>query len=597
MRGGTPSHLFLIQLVDGDRRVHNMNELRYQLDLLKAMNQKLSARERMYQIICDTVSSAFLYYSFEKNEIVTLGKWHDFFDFDIRDIRETEKIFDMVDEQHVMSLRDAFYPEKRGEISAATDCMLKDSRIWLRFNVHIVYDVNGQPADKIINIDNITTYKSQNEELKYMAYYDDLTGLYNRNYFVHLLGNFLRKAEDENSIVSVLILDIDDFRKVNDGLGIIIGDELVQLFGAFLKELCDENIIVCHLNSDVYCMAIYNPVGSRSVETIHHAIQQRTREAFRLSGGQELKITVSVGVAEYPEAAQSALELINCAEIVMFKGKKALGKNRIQYFNAPILQDFMDTVEMENKLKEAVFNKSFELNYQPQYYAGNQRLRGLEVLIRWQDTPGHYIPPSFFIPLAEKTGSILAIGRWVVEQSISQYAKWQAEYGADFILSINISAVQFSKDNCVEGLMEILNRYQVDPGVVELEITESILIDNFKPILEKLKILKEYGIKISLDDFGTGFSSLSYLKELPIDTLKIDKSFIDTVLSDSATRIITESIINMVKALGFESIAEGVEQEQQYEYLHAIGCDVIQGFFFGKPQSSEQIEELLRSMI
>lgn len=597
MRGGTPSLLFWIQLVDGDRRVHNMNELRYQLDLLKAMNQKLSAHERMYQIICNTVSSAFLYYSFEKNEIVTLGKWHDFFDFDIRDIRETEKIFDMVDEQHVMSLRDAFYPEKRGEISAATDCMLKDSRIWLRFNVHIVYDVNGQPADKIINIDNITTYKSQNEELKYMAYYDDLTGLYNRNYFVRLLGDFLRKAEDENSIVSVLILDIDDFRKVNDGLGIIIGDELVQLFGAFLKELCDENIIVCHLNSDVYCMAIYNPVGSRSVETIHHAIQQRTREAFRLSGGQELKITVSVGVAEYPEAAQSALELINCAEIVMFKGKKALGKNRIQYFNAPILQDFMDTVEMENKLKEAVFNKSFELNYQPQYYAGNQRLRGLEVLIRWQDTPGHYIPPSFFIPLAEKTGSILAIGRWVVEQSISQYAKWQAEYGADFILSINISAVQFSKDNCVEGLMEILNRYQVDPGVVELEITESILINNFKPILEKLKILKEYGIKISLDDFGTGFSSLSYLKELPIDTLKIDKSFIDTVLSDSATRIITESIINMVKALGFESIAEGVEQEQQYEYLHAIGCDVIQGFFFGKPQSSEQIEELLRSMI
>ncbi len=597
MRGGTPSHLFLIQLVDGDRRVHNMNELRYQLDLLKAMNQKLSAHERMYQIICDTVSSAFLYYSFEKNEIVTLGKWHDFFDFDIRDIRETEKIFDMVDEQHVMSLRDAFYPEKRGELSAATDCMLKESRIWLRFNVHIVYDVNGQPTDKIINIDNITKYKSQNEELEYMAYYDDLTGLYNRNYFVRLLGDFLRKAEDENSIVSVLILDIDDFRKVNDGLGIIIGDELVQLFGAFLKELCDENIIVCHLNSDVYCMAIYNPVGSRSVESIHHAIQQRTREAFRLSGGQELKITVSVGVAEYPEAAQSALELINCAEIVMFKGKKVLGKNRIQYFNAPILQDFMDTVEMENKLKEAVFNKSFELNFQPQYYAGNQRLRGLEVLIRWQDTPGHYIPPSFFIPLAEKTGSILAIGRWVVEQSISQYAKWQAEYGADFILSINISSLQFSKDNCVEGLMEILNRYQVDPRVVELEITESILIDNFKPVLEKLRLLKEYGVKISLDDFGTGFSSLSYLKELPIDTLKIDKSFIDTVLSDSATRIITESIINMVKALGFESIAEGVEQEQQYQYLHAIGCDVIQGFFFGKPQSSEQIDELLRSMI
>lgn len=547
-------------------------------------------------MVCDTVASANLYYSFDKNELIAIGKWHDYFEFDVRDIKDLEKIFEKIDDRYVMAVRDAFFPEKTEETSASADALLKDSHIWLRFDVHVIYDVNSRPVDKIINIENITKYKSQNEELEYMAYYDDLTGLYNRNYFVRLLGEFIDKAEECNSIVSVLIIDIDDFRKVNDGLGILFGDEMVQIFGSFLNEFSDENVIVSHLNSDVYCMAIYDPVGNRSVESIHRAIQQRTKDSFRLSGGQELKITVSVGVAEYPEAAKTALELINCAEIVMFKSKD-LGKNRIQYFNTPILNDFLQSIEFENNLKEAVLSKSFELHYQPQFYAGNQRMRGVEALIRWQDAPGHFISPSVFIPLAEKTGTIIPIGSWVVKESIRQYARWREEYGADFVLSINISALQYRRDDFVPELMLTLKKYNVEPSMVELEITESVLIEDFGNVLKKLKLLKEYGIKISLDDFGTGFSSLSYLKNLPIDTLKIDKSFIDTVLSDSATRIITENIVDMVKALGFESIAEGVEEEQQYDYLHAIGCDVIQGFYFGKPQPPEQIEKLLRETV
>lgn len=573
-----------------------MNELRYQLDLLKAMNQQLSSKERMYHMICDSAANAYLYYSFEKNELVALGKWHEFFDFDVRDIKDLEKLFEMIDEQYVMSVRDAFFPEKSKEQSATADCLLKDSHIWLRFDVRVIYDASGRPVDKIINIDNITKYKSQNEELTYMAYYDDLTGLYNRNYFVRLLGDFIAKAEENNNIVSVLIIDIDDFRKVNDGLGILFGDELVQIFGSFLKELSDENVIVSHLNSDVYCMAIYDPVGDRSVQNIHRMIKQRTKSAFRLSGGQELKITVSMGVAEYPEAATSALELINSAEIVMFRSKD-LGKNRIQYFNEVILQDFIQSVEMENNLKEAISAKDFEVHYQPQFYAGNQKLRGVEALIRWQDTPGHYISPSVFIPIAEKNGTIIPIGSWVVRESIRQYASWRNLYGADFILSINISSLQYRREDFVSQLMTVLDEFHVEPSMVELEITESVLIEDFENVLEKLRVLKEYGVKISLDDFGTGFSSLSYLKNLPIDTLKIDKSFIDTVLSDTATRIITENIVDMVKALGFESIAEGVEQEKQYDYLHAIGCDVIQGFYFGKPQPPEQIEDLLQKTL
>lgn len=569
-----------------------MNELHYQLDLLKAINQKLAEKERMYTKVCESAEGAFLYYSYEKNQITTLGQWKDFFDFNVNEPKDFSKILDVVEEPYVLALRDILYLEKMKEETATLDCQLKGKRIWLQFRTQIYYDQNGIPTDKVIYISNITKTKFQNEELTYMAYYDGLTGLYNRNYFVRLLSEYIRNASENNSVVSVMIIDIDEFRKINDGIGIVVGDELVQQFGIFLKEICEENVIACHLHSDVFCVAIYQPSASKNVETIYKAILKRTKEAFHISSGQEIHITVSVGVAEYPEASKSPLELINCAEIVVFRCKKQ-GRNMLQYFETPVLTDFLDSIELENKLKKAVFNKDFYMYYQPQYYAGNRRLRGVEALIRWKDDESGMISPSTFIPIAEKNGTIIPIGKWVVEESIKQYAAWRKQFGFPFIMSINISALQNKKDDFVDSIVEVLNKYKVKPGEIELEITESVLIDDFQSVSEKLKMLRDYGIRISLDDFGTGFSSLSYLKKLPIDTLKIDKSFIDTVLTDSATRIITESIINMVKALGIESIAEGVEEEQQYKYLHAIGCDVIQGYLFSKPLSPEEFEAVV----
>ncbi len=571
-----------------------MNELRYQLDLLKAMNQNLTVKERMYRLISDTTQCAFLYYSFEKNEITTAGKWNEFFDFDIKNSRELAKLFDVVDDPYVLPLKSVLFLEKESGDCDSVECMQKNKKVWFQFYCKVIYE-NGRPTDKIITIQNITKQKNQNEELLYMAYYDGLTGLYNRNYFVRLLGEFVRNAKDNNSIVSVLIIDIDDFKKVNDGLGIVAGDELVQQFGSFLKEFCDDNVIVCHLSSDIFCIGIYEPSGTRSVEHIHKAIQGRTEEPFYLIGGQALNITVSIGVAEFPEAASSALELINCAEIIMFKGK-AMGKNTIQYFDTPILNDFLKNVELENKLKEAIFENNFMLYFQPQYYAGTKEFRGVETLIRWKDDNGDMISPATFIPIAEKNGTIIPIGNWVLEQSIKCFARWRKQYDVPFVMSINISSLQCSKEDFIEFLICVIKKYNVMPEEIELEITESILIDDFEAITEKLQILREYGIRISLDDFGTGFSSLAYLKKLPINTLKLDKSFIDTVLTDSATRIITESIVGMVRKLGYETIAEGVENEQQYKYLQTIGCDIIQGYLLGKPQPQEDIEELLKNL-
>lgn len=565
-----------------------MNELHYQLDLLKAMNEKLLEKEQMYTRIFEVTESAFLYQSFVNDQVAILGQWNNFFDFKVREPRHISKILDYVEDTCVPELRQTLFLEKQGGTNAQTECQLKATKGWLQFQTFVIYDDDGQPVNKVICIQNVTKARIQNEELNYMAYYDGLTGLYNRNYFVRLLTEYLKTAKEKNAIVSVIFLDIDDFRKVNDGLGIMVGDELVQQFGFFLKELCGENMIACHLHSDTFCLAVYDPSGARSVDAIYREIQLRVGEPFHISSGQDINVTVSVGVAEYPEAAQSALELMNCAELVVFKCKKQ-GKNVLQYFAPPILENFLNSIELENKLKRAVFNNDFHMYYQPQYYAGNRRLRGVEALIRWKDKE-KMISPATFIPVAEKNGSIITIGKWVVEESIRQYAAWRRQFGFPFIMSINISALQYKREDFVDSIVGILNRYDVRPAEVELEITESVLIDDFSSVYEKLKVLRSYGIRISLDDFGTGFSSLSYLKRLPIDTLKIDKSFIDTVMTDTATRVITESIINMVKSLGFESIAEGVEEEQQYKYLHDIGCDVIQGFLFNKPLSPQEFE-------
>lgn len=573
-----------------------MEELRYQVDLLNALNRKLTSEEKMLRLICETSSSAFLYVNFEENIVKTLANWDYFFPgVEIRDTKDIAKLYTEVEDKYVLPLRELLFLEKTELKSDSGIIKLKDGKTWVECEVSIIYSDGNYPTDKIVRFKNVSKFQNQNDELTYMAYYDVLTGLYNRNYFVRLLADFVRKAEEENAIVSVMFVDIDDFRKINDGLGIIVGDEVVQQFGQFLSEFKSDHVVVSHFNADIYCIAIYDPCGNRSVEYIYQSIQERISSPFLLSTGQEVGISVSVGVAEYPEAAKSTLELINCAEIVMFRAK-GLGKNAIQYFNAPILNDFLQNVSIENKLKEAVFSQNFTLNFQPQYHIEGKKLRGVEALIRWKDNDGKMISPSVFIPIAEKNGTIVPIGCWVIEESIKNFASWKKKYSVDMILSLNISAIQYKRHEFIDNLMTIIKKYDVDPQDIELEITESVLIDNFIEMTEKLHVLREYGLRISLDDFGTGYSSLSYLKGLPIDTLKIDKSFVDTMLTDKNARIIMDSIVYMVKKLGFETIAEGVETQEQFDYLKSIECDCIQGYLLGRPLPEEEMEKLLMKL-
>lgn len=565
------------------------------VEALVVENQELRREQKMLRLICETSNSAFIYYNYQEDKLETIANWDHFFDFTVTRIDDFEKLYERVEEQYVIPLKEGLFIEKQKRDRQTFEVKLKDSGLRIEVEINIVYDEQGNPTDKIVRFKDITRMMAQKDELTYMAYYDVLTGLYNRNYFVKLLGEFLRRAETEHCKVAVMFLDIDDFRRVNDGIGIMAGDDLVQLFGQYLCSLMNSQVIISHFSTDLYCIGIYDPCGARSVETIYQVIRERLKKPFRMTDGQEVSMTVSVGVSEYPEAAMGTLELINCAEIVMFKAKSQ-GKDAIQYFDSAILEDFLQTVTIQTKLREVVFEQNFTMYFQPQCYAADGRLRGVEALIRWKDEQGDMISPAVFIPIAEKNGAIVPIGNWVIEKSVQIYAKWRDKYEYPLILSLNISAVQCKQNGFIDNIQNILERYNILPEKVELEITETILVDDFEETKERLNDLRETGIRISLDDFGTGFSSLSYLKGLPIDTLKIDKSFVDTLLTDANTKIIIESIIYMVKRLGYETVAEGVETKEQFAYLKELSCDMIQGYYTGRPMPAEGIENLLKEL-
>ncbi len=307
-----------------------------------------------------------------------------------------------------------------------------------------------------------------------------------------------------------------------------------------------------------------------------------------------MMFTVSCGVAEYPDAGRTALEVIKNAEIVLYKAKER-GKNGIAYFELDILNKFIRNVSVEKQLKEAIETEAFQLYFQPQYHAETGKLRGAEALLRWPeaDGDGFITSPSEFIPIAEKNGAILPIGNYVIKESIRTFNDWRSKYHIPLILSINISAVQLEKENFVDNLSHTLSLYGVNPENIEIEITESVFINNFEDVIDKIKTIRGLGMRVSLDDFGTGYSSLSYLKQLPIDTLKIDKSFIETAVRDDSSSIIYESVIKMAKKLGFETVAEGVETKEQFNYLREREIDIMQGYLLGRPISKVEFEKLL----
>ncbi len=437
-------------------------------------------------------------------------------------------------------------------------------------------DMRWLPEEKyvIVCFSNITSERVYYQKLKRSLITDPLTGFLNRSGFDDAFGITLETAHFSHTFAGILLIDIDNLQNVNDSRGIKEGDNLILRVADVLKQFQKEYIQVFRYGDDEFAIIISNFTSEDSLTNFIDCIY----EAFQIK-----QIGVSGGVSYYPTHSEQQDELIRFADMAIHYAKKN-GKNNFVYFEPDMQRVFIQHLQLQTKMTTAILESSFKQFYQPQFDIHTGELRGFEALIRWSDTELGDIAPSVFIPLAEETGLIISIGRWVLKTAISTLKTWQEKYNFKGIMSVNVSPVQLRQENFIPELTELIERYQIDPNLLEIEITEGVMIHNMNDTIEKLKEIKRKGLRVSLDDFGTGYSSLSYLQMLPLNTLKIDKSFINNITSaDGIQANITSSIITMVEKMGLETIAEGVEHPEQLDLLNKFNCNIVQGFLRGKP--------------
>ena len=426
----------------------------------------------------------------------------------------------------------------------------------------------------VVNIENITKEREHSKKLLDTAYIDILTGLYNRNKFLDDIAELTAQAQFNGTKLGLLLIDIDNMKIINDYNGHTAGDEVLKKSAEILKRFSKNIIKAYRFGGDEFLLAIKNCSSMDSITNVCDTV-------FESFNSEQIKI--SGGIAVYPDDSEEPEDLLRFTDIAMRHSKKD-GKNRITNFKLEMQRVFIQKLNMQAKMSAALINNDFYLVYQPQFDIKTGDLRGFEALMRWYDKELGDIGPAIFIPLAEETGMILEIGDWVLNTAFCTLKNWQQKYSFKGIMSINISPMQLKQPNFIENIRNLLIKYNLNPDTVEIEITEGIMIENMNEAIEELNSLKNIGLRISLDDFGTGYSSLSYLQVLPLNTLKIDKSFITGITEKNGIQAnITNSIITMVTKMGLQTIAEGVEKNEQLQILKEFNCHIVQGFLRGKP--------------
>ncbi len=458
-----------------------------------------------------------------------------------------------------------------------------------------VHDEHGQSLGLIGLSMDITDKKQAEEKLLHQAYFDELTGLGNRNYLMENLAKSLASANRHNHYNALLFFDLDNFKIINDSLGHHTGDILLKEIGNRLKEVIRAEDTVARLGGDEF-IVILNDLGmdQRSADAQAHDTAENIRKRLALPydlGEHEQHVTMSVGISMFPNHDNDVHDILKHADTAMYRAKDA-GRNSVRFFMPSMQKETEERLLMQNMLRYALPNKQFALHFQPQY---NQhgKIIGAESLLRWQHPSQGMISPARFIPVAEESGQILDIGAWVLRESCKTLKRWQEMGGNNITLSANVSPRQFHQSTFVEQVLGVVTETGVDPHYLELELTESLLIEHLSDVTEKMNTLKQHGIRFAIDDFGTGYSSLTYLKRMPLNRLKIDQSFVRDLNSDPSDALIVETIIAMASHLQLEVIAEGVETEEQLQFLEKSGCTMHQGFYFSRPLDREKFEALL----
>ncbi len=463
--------------------------------------------------------------------------------------------------------------------------------VWFRDSFVVVRDDEGEPAFIHGVMLDITERKKAEEQVAYLAYHDKLTGLPNRAMFEELLDLALARARRHDLSVAVVTADLDDFKLVNESLGHEAGDELLRQLAARLREATRDTDLVARPGGDEFLLLLGDlersapglPDGTDGAMLIAESVAVRMQEAlsepFELSG-TEFYVSASIGVSMFPHDAQDATTMLKNADTAMYQSKRTAPGGYVVY--AEQTEDALGKLSFTTRLRRAVENQNWTLHYQPIVDLADASTVGVEALLRWQDPNGGLIPPGEFIPLAEEMGLIEVIGDWVVEEMVRQDEVWRAE-GLELELSFNLSPRQLWQPDVTDKIISRLEAGGVDPRNVIVEITESTAMTDPERTQRILSDLHSRGLRLALDDFGTGYSSLSRLKNMPVDTLKIDRSFVRDVSEDVQAGSMVRAIIQLAEGLGKTSLAEGIETEAEWKFLTERGCKLGQGYYFSRP--------------
>jgi len=462
----------------------------------------------------------------------------------------------------------------------------------LRDHVHNIEGYVGYIQDITEKKETQKLLEEQTQKLRYQAHHDMLTGLPNRTLFKDRLERTIIEAKRHKNNFALFFLDLDQFKKINDSLGHHIGDEvLIESARRFRNSIREEDTL-SRLGGDEFTIILRDIKSPKNAATVAQKILNKMKEPMHISD-QTLHISASIGIALYPENATTMDDLIKYADAAMYKAKDE-GRNTFQFYSEEMTKEALAKVVLENSLRTAIAAESFSVYYQPQYDADKECIIGMEALVRWIHPEDGIIPPFKFIPLAEENGLIIDIDRIVMKKAMQQFAQWYEQGLNPGILALNLSMRQLNDNHFITYLLKMMKQYNFQSSWLELEVTEGQMMSNPEQSIKKLQRLSDMGIEIAIDDFGTGYSSLSYLKKLPLNKLKIDQSFIRDIPADDEDVAITKAIIALGRSLNLKLIAEGVETEEQKEFLLKNNCQYIQGYYYSKPIPADEMLKLLK---
>ncbi|WP_134699442.1 bifunctional diguanylate cyclase/phosphodiesterase [Ammoniphilus sp. YIM 78166] len=480
---------------------------------------------------------------------------------------------------------------KQGVVSLETSHLRKDSTIYpVEVRLHRIEKDHQTLVLAIVN--DIIERKQAEKMIHYLAYQDHITGLPNRMLFNDRLSVSLSNAKRNQSLVTVLFLDLDRFKHFNDPLGHDKGDAILRQVANKLKQCLRENDTISRFGGDEFAIILSHVSRVEDVGKVAGRILDKVSESIAFEEF-EFHLTASLGISLFPHDGMTREELLKNAHSAMYRAKER-GGNGYQFYASEMNARMYERLKLENGLHKALDRNEFILYYQPQYDSKTLQVTGVEALVRWNHPELGLVPPAEFIPLSEEIGHVVPLGIWVLYNACKQNKIWQEAGYPPMSISVNLSTKQFKQSNLVQLVADVLRDTELDPRYLKLELTETDMMENTDEILLTLNQLKAMGIQIMIDDFGKGYSSLSYLKKFPVDILKIDQSFIREIETNSSEREIVVTILHLAKILDMKVIAEGIEIKEQFQFLRKHKCDEMQGYFFSKPLPLSEIEQILK---